>query len=320
MKIRDFEIDLDVLELLQEYEWKKGTRKGNEWFCCSPFRDENNPSFSVNLETGLWIDFGATDVYWKKGNLISLIAFLDNVTYEEVEESLLVLHGITLNDSDGLELNINFQFSPAEPKTFSKDDLSQYMFRNREYLARRGISDEIMKKFIVCYDREKEAIAFLWQDARTGKVINVKFRSIRGKQFYYIKDGQPIRNHIYGLYHARQQKAKTIIVVESEIDALFLWSLGYYAVALGGSHFTEEQKQLLLLSGVEHLIIATDNDQAGNRIRWQLAKELSGHMIVEHFYIPYPFNDINDLDAMAIHIGMTKVAEHELRIIKSVTS
>lgn len=294
MKIRDYEVDLDIYDILMCYEWKNGRKKGDEFICCSPFRDERHPSFSINLETGLWIDFGSDDDFWKKGNLIKLLAYLENCSMEEIEASYLELYGLMVNDTDSLELIINIQ-EAEEPKVFSREELKPYLYRYRPYLLKRGISDEVMKKFVVGYDKEQQATAFFWRDANTGKVVAVKFRSIKGKQFYYLEGGQPVKNHIFGLYQLKQEGHKIAFIVESEIDALYLWSLGIPALALGGSTLSKSQKRLLLLSDIKELVIATDNDKAGYRIAKALHRELGGHMDIQKLYLPPYAKDVNDL-------------------------
>ena len=314
MKIRNYEIDLDVYDIISGYEWRKGRRKGDEFICCSPFRDERHPSFSINLDTGLWIDFGSDDDFWKKGSLIKLLAYLENCSMEEIEATYLELYGLMVNDTDTLELNINIQES-KKPKTFTRDELKPYLYRYRPYLLNRGITDEIMKKFVVGYDKEQQAVAFFWMDVNTGKVVAVKFRSIKGKQFYYLEEGQPVKNHIFGLYQLKQDGHKTAFIVESEIDALYLWSLGVPAIALGGSTLSENQRRLLLLSGIETLVIATDNDKAGYRISREIHRELAGYMDIKKLYIPPYAKDVNDIAPNELLNYVHHVEDYELHIL-----
>lgn len=312
------DIEVDVYEELMNYSWNKGKKKGNEYICCSPFRDEQHPSFSINLETGLWIDFGSDDEYWKKGSFIKLIAFLENISFEESEEMLLEAYGVFLDDVDGLELNINIQNEEVQPKTFTRDDLKEYLIRtieSKSYMNSRGISEEVMKKFIVGYDKKQKAMAFLWLDAKTGKPVTVKFRKIRSKVFYYIDEGQKVNNHIFGLYQVMKEGHKVVFIVESEIDALYLWTLGIPAVALGGSNLSDKQKRLLLLSGIETLVIATDNDKAGFKIRKQLERELMGYMDIKILYLPYHAKDVNDLGPEELLSYAQHLDQPELKIM-----
>ncbi len=295
MKIRNHEIEIDVAEEIEGFDWQKAETHGDEYKACSPFRDERNPSFYINLETGLWVDHGASEDYWKKGNLISLLSFLQNVTYEEIEDYLLEKYNVVITDVEEKELKINIQLGEAPPKVFTREELAPYLYRNKTYLLNRGVSEETQKKFVVGYDRTSKAIALLWLDSITGKVVNVKFRSIKGKQFYYIRGGQPVSNHVFGLYQAIKAGAKKLYIVESEIDALYLWSNGIPASALGGSNLSPMQKRRLLLSGIESFVIATDNDGAGERIKEALKQELNGQAEVLEVALPEYANDINDV-------------------------
>lgn len=295
LKIRGYELEIDVAEELDSFQWDKQETTGDEFKACSPFRDERKPSFYINLETGLWKDFGASDDAWKQGNLIQLISFLNNVSYEESEEYLLEKYNVEIKDVDGLELSINIQMEEPEPKVFSRKELEPYLFRKKSYLLNRGVSEEIQKKFVVGYDRKSDAVAFFWLDAITGKVTTVKFRSTKGKQFYYIKGGQPVRNHVFGLYQAIQEGCSKVYIVESEIDALYLWSNGIPAIALGGSYLSPAQKRLLMISGIQCFVIATDDDDAGRRIKESLKKELTGFYEVLEITLPDYAKDINDV-------------------------
>jgi DNA primase len=315
MRIRNLEVDVDIYEELMNYSWNHGDRKGDEFVCCSPFREEQHPSFSINLETGLWIDFGSQDEYWKKGSFIKLLAFLENISYEEAEEMLLDAYGIHFDDEEELVLNINIQELEAKPKEFTREELKPYLFRNKQYLLKRGISEEIMKKFVVGYDKEKQAVAFFWRDNKTGKVVTVKFRSTKGKQFYYIDGGQPVKNHIFGLYEVKQGGYKEVFIVESEIDALYLWSIGVPAIALGGSNLSEAQRRLLLLSGIETMVLAVDNDKAGYKIKQQLIKELSGYLNIKELYIPPYAKDVNDLSKHELLNYVENIEDVEMKII-----
>lgn len=296
IKVRGIELDVDVLEELNEFEWKKSRVVGDEFEACSPFREENRPSFYVNIHTGLFKDFGAEDENWKQGNFISLLSYLHNISYEEAENYLLEKYRVVIDDVEGLELKINLQMDKKEEeKYFTREELKPFLFRKKDYLLKRGISEEIQKKFVVGYWKERKAVAFFWLDAFAGKVVNVKFRSIKGKQFFYIRGGQPVRKHVFGLYHVIKEGHKKAWIVESEIDALYLWSMGIPAVALGGSHLSKEQKRKLLLSGVETFVIATDADKAGIRIKESIIKELGVLVELEEVELPDYAKDVNEV-------------------------
>ena len=295
MKIREHEIEVDVLEEIEDYDWHKVRKHGAEFQACSPFRNERKPSFYINIETGLWTDHGADSDTWKKGNLISLLSFIQNVSYEEVEDFLLEKYGAVISDVEGMELNINIQMEEEAPKTFTREEVKPFLFWKKEYLLSRGVSEEVQKKFVIGLDEKSNAIAFFWLDSQTGKVVTIKFRSIKGKQFFYIRGGQPVSKHVFGLFQVIKEGHKKVWICESEIDALYLWTHGTPAVALGGSYLSTEQKRKLLLSGVETFVIATDKDKAGERIKESLKKELGGYVALEEAVFPDYANDVNEI-------------------------
>lgn len=295
LKIRGIEVEVDVLEELEPFTLDRQEIQGGELKACSPYRDERNPSFYINVETGLWKDFGAENDTQSQGNLIQLLSFLHRMEYEETEEYLLEKYNIIIDDVAGLELNINLQKEEKKPKTFTREELKPYLYRKKEYLLNRGISEEVQKKYVVGYWKEQKSIALLWLDAFTGKVVAVKFRNIHQKKFFYKRGGQPVSQHIFGLYQAMQDKVEKVYVVESEIDAMYLATFGIPAIALGGSSMSAKQERLIKLSGIETLVIASDADNAGNKLKEVVSKRLGGYMNVKTIILPDYAKDINDV-------------------------
>lgn len=73
-----------------------GRREGPEWVTRNPRRNDRRAgSFKVNLRTGAWGDFATGD---KGGDLISLAAFLFNLSQKEAAERLADMLGIDPRD------------------------------------------------------------------------------------------------------------------------------------------------------------------------------------------------------------------------------
>ena len=162
------------------------------------------------------------------------------------------------------------------------------------YLARRGVTPEVQRLFCIGYDKEHEAIAMPWFNMDK-KVINVKYRSIRYKQFFYEQDGQLTRNYVYGLPQCKSLGYKDVAIVESEIDCMYLWSNGIPAVAMGHAGINKNQIQLLLNAGIETVTFASDNDEAGERFRVEMGKKLPKLFTCYELEIPYMYKDVNDI-------------------------
>jgi DNA primase len=57
---------------------------------------------------------------------------------------------------------------------------------------------------------------------------------------------------------------------------------GYSAIAVGGASFSESQRDIIIRSGIEELVIATDNDKMGEKLRKEVAKSLNGYVRLKH--------------------------------------
>ena len=296
MKIRNVEVPVDIQAELEPHlnHFRNYRIRGDKLQACSPFRYENHPSFAVNLENGTWIDSGASTDSYHKGNFVSLLAYLRQEEYLDTEEYLLRAYNVMLEEVDQLKLSMNLIYEPVVEVTHDWfKDYPHLQFRH-PYLARRGITSEVQRLFCIGYDKEHEAIAMPWFNSDK-RVINVKYRSIRYKQFFYEQDGQLTRNYVYGLPQCKALGYKDVAIVESEIDCMYLWSNGIPAVAMGHAGINKNQIQLLLNAGIETVTFASDNDEAGERFRVEMRKKLPKLFTCYELEIPYMYKDVNDI-------------------------
>lgn len=300
MRVRGREIAVDVEEELEPYlDQLNGHRiRGNKLQACSPFRDERHPSFAVNLETGTYIDSGGIDESLAKGGLVKLLAFLSRSDYEEIEDYLLTKYDTLYKDVDSLTLNVQLE-TPETARIYTVEDLKPWAYRN-PYLSNRGITEQVQRAFRIGYDRGHKAITMPWTD-KAGNVINIKRRSIEKKVFWYEPDGQPIKQHIYGLQFITRKRSTTAVIVESETDCLYLWSNGIPALALGSANLSRYQEALLINSPLERVILGLDNDGPGQRATEDIVDRLLGKLQVYGTAIPDGFKDMNDLPPDLLH-------------------
>lgn len=288
-------LDVDVKEELEVFldQFQKIKLRDNKLQSCSPFRTEKTPSFAVNLDNGSWIDSGANDEKYRKGHFIELLAFLMGVPLEEAEHYLVSKYGIIMKEVDNLQLKLNLSIGEEEKKFFKNEDLKQYMFRH-PYLTNRGISEKTQKAFKIGYDVQNKAVVIPWTDKK-GQIINIKFRSIDTKRFFYAKGGQRIKDHLFGLHFIHKLGCTEAVIVESETDCLYLWSLGIPAIACGTASLSDVQFDLIKQSPLTSIIIGSDNDVAGRRFKEYLKYKLVGKFRVFDISIPDRYKDINDL-------------------------
>lgn len=296
MQIRNIDVPVDIWGELEPFldhfrEWKI---RGDKFQCTSCFRHEKHASMAINLETGLWIDSGSPTDQYHKGNFVSLLAYLRQEEYQDTEMYLFQAYHVMLEEVDSLQLKIDLQGESEVGVTYDWfKDFPHLQFRH-PYLLNRGITKEVQRLFCVGFDREHEAVAMPWFNMDK-KVINVKYRSIRYKQFFYLQDGQLTRNYVYGLPQCKALGYKDVAIVESEIDCMYLWSNGIPAVAMGHAGINKNQIQLLLNAGIETVTFASDNDEAGERFRVEMRKKLPKLFTCYELEIPYMYKDVNDI-------------------------
>ena len=179
-----------------------------------------------------------------------------------------------------------------EPNFVSEEELDSYRYYH-SYWADRGITDEnIIELFDLGYDIRTNCITFPVRDIE-GNCVFVARRNVSTKWFNYPKD---VEKPLYGLYEFSKQKevftfprvvklfdgsegiapgisVNKLYITESMIDCLLLWQAGKYAVALNGTGSKEQIKVLQELP-IRHYVLATDNDEAGQRAREKLRKAL----------------------------------------------
>jgi len=293
--IGHYEVDVDFEAELREFDWNRPRWKENKLIACSPFRDESHPSFAVSYDkSGIFIDSGG-EGEWRSGSFIKLLSWLRNETWEETENYLLEKYFIIgFRDTDELELS----FEGWEPKKKVNEVIPQavldsYKFTHPYLEEQRGIEEVYQRALKIGYDPVKEAIAIPIFD-KHGKLVNIKFRSVKSKIFWY-ENNNPVRDHLYLLDLCMKKKAKRVYLVESEIDAITLFKNGFPAIAVMGGSLTKKQRRLLLDSGIETIVLATDNDKQGRRLAKSISVNIGGFIDIEYMEFPDRYKDVNDI-------------------------
>ena len=264
--------------------------RGNKLQSCSPFRYEKRPSFAVNLENGTWIDSGAPSEEHYKGNFTSLLCYLRQESYSMTAEYLQRTYGYAVHtDKPEVHCSVGVEDLPV----YDWRDMKDLHYRS-PYLARRGVSEEAQRLFCIGYDKDSKAIAMPWFNLDK-KVINVKFRSTYCKKFWYLQEGQLIRKYLYGLPQVISRGHKDVALVESEIDAMYLWSNGIPAIAAGHAGLNDIQLEQLRHAGLKSITLAMDNDIAGNRFREQCKEYLKFSYNLYDIQLPLGAKDVNEV-------------------------
>nr|DAG56936.1 MAG TPA: DNA directed DNA polymerase [Caudoviricetes sp.] len=211
----------------------------------------------------------------------------------EIETRANIMEGFNVRK------NINFNdgknFANAEPDRqiggtssgITEEELDKYRYIH-PYMYQRGLTDEIIERFDIGYDRERKEITFPTRDIE-GRCVFVAGRSVKSK-FFRLPKGKD--KPVYQGYRFISGDYKKAYITESFLNCLTCWKYDKPAMAMIG---TGNQKQYEILNKlpVREYILAFDPDEAGRKATERFRKNVHGKIIKE---LVYPDNrDINDL-------------------------
>lgn len=169
----------------------------------------------------------------------------------------------------------------------SDEELDKYRYIH-PYLYERGLTDEIIERFDIGYDRERKEITFPVRDIE-GRCVFVAGRSVERK-FFRLPKG--IDKPIYCSNEFRDGAYRTAYITESFLNCLTCWKYDKPAMAMIGTG-NKNQYDILNKLPVREYILAFDPDEAGRKATERFRKNVHGKIIKE---LVYPDNrDINDL-------------------------
>lgn len=194
-------------------------------------------------------------------------------------------YNYSTQEREPLELNL-YRGQEQKSSYMDEDEVERFykeLLKSHEaceYLHRRGLANWIPDAYRLGYDPTDKTVLFPVRDMQ-GRVVFYKGRSIAGKHFYNAKDVDKSAL-VFGLYELCNghfssgvpNAESEIWITESEIDALSLISYGKLAVAIMGSHISEDQCRELEKTPFRRFVLALDNDDAGRKGASQIKRLL----------------------------------------------
>lgn len=247
-----------IVQILRERECDSIRTEGDEVWCCCPLPDheDDNPSFSINVEKGLYNCFRCG------GGLVSELLTEwgiepKSLTVQTTDGDVLSHVSITLEEALAGRKPHRKRATKIRPGKVSRVGV--------RYLRTRGFSREDIKRLAREWGVRTDGfgfgtkLVFPVEDPHGGLAFEAT-RSPFRKQWMYQR-GSPKSQTLYGLGHAVRAGATDVIVAEGVFDVLRLWTLGFHAVGLLGANVSD--RQIALLSQFDVVIWMLDADQAG---------------------------------------------------------
>ena len=143
---------LSIVDTVSEYIELK--RSGVNYSARCPFHNEKSPSFYVSDERGTYKCFGCGE----GGDILSFVMYMDGLSFPEALKKLADKAGVTLSNNSqsqnrSREIKNDLKGIMQYAQTWYVDQLSQNSVAQK-YLKKRGISDELQKKWNIGYAPE----------------------------------------------------------------------------------------------------------------------------------------------------------------------
>lgn len=192
----------------------------------------------------------------------------------------------------------NPDFKPMEQKVYVKPENKSLPFSGatKKWFNDRGIEDRVLEYFKVGEQRRGDATWISFPYYRDKELVNIKWRNRAEKDFRLMPKAELV---FFNLDSIKDKKEVTI--VEGEIDAMALYQAGVFSVLSVPNGASKGSLQLEYLDNcwdafdhVEKIILFTDNDEPGLRLREELARRLGRDrcVIVEY---PEACKDANEV-------------------------
>lgn len=172
---------------------------------------------------------------------------------------------------------------------FIKESLLQEYRYYHPYMFKRGLTEEIIEKYDIGYDKFTDSITFPVRDIK-GNCLFVAKRSVKTKFFVLPSEKN---KPLYGVYELDYSKPD-VYICESFFNALTLVKWGFNAIALMGTG-SYNQYPLINKLPFREIHVVLDGDPGGKAGTKRLAENISKDKIV-FLYDMFPGKDVNDLD------------------------
>jgi hypothetical protein len=270
--------------LLEDFGFENIRRTGNEVGARCPlhedrtgYRERRPRHWSINVTTGLHHCWSCN---WK-GNLFTLIRDVAGVGPAEAQVTIW-RYEIDLKPASSDAGNTGHTDQPVDPWASERNarQLRQQYERfgdpHQHALSSRHISLESCGRFGVRWDEYREG----WVQpvfSAQGMLTGWQFKRSLTDGFCLDEDGPErdlspqvctrrgtkVSQTCFGLEHVLANER--LLLVESPLDVVYLYELGYPAVASFGTDTVSDRQLALIRERTSHLVLALDNDIAGHQ-------------------------------------------------------
>lgn len=302
MKISDSLI-YDLIKVPMEVKFPGAKKVGKTWMLRCPFHDDKTPSMSVTPE-GIYYCFGCGE----KGNYITYIKKLYGLDFPKALDKIQDITGIRISDHYSSEYQKIIEINDEAVKFYA----SCLTVQARQYLYRRGINDEAIRRFSLGYSNGGNDTLYnylLKKGYTTNEIRMTGLLKTKSDCDYFGNRGIiiPIRNclgivgfairvldenirtkyfntpntkvftkskTLFGLDYQGIKDYNSVIIVEGYFDTIAMHQAGYRnTVGVMGTELSDDHIETLK-KYANKIILAMDCDSVGKKATVKFLKKL----------------------------------------------
>lgn len=297
----------DIVDVVSGYV--KIQKKGSSYFGLCPFHNEKSASFSVSPARQMYYCFGCG----AGGNVFTFVMEYENYSFQEAIKFLAQRAGVSLPEAEYSEEMKKREGKRSRLLEVNKEAAKYFYYQLRsgegadgyEYLRKRQLSDETIKKFglgfanvsnndLVRYLKSKGFADGLIQEAGLAsfdekygmhdkfwnrvmfpiqdinhRVIGFGGRVMGEAKPKYLNSPETMifdkSRNLYGLNYARTSRKSNIILCEGYMDVIAMHQAGFSQAVASLGTAFTEGQASLLKRYTEEVILAYDSDEAGTK-------------------------------------------------------
>lgn len=306
INVESLKESINIVDVVSQYtDLRKTGKDSYTGLCPNPeHQDTKDGNFYVKED----------DQYYKcfscgfKGDVISFIEEVEGVDFIEAVKLLIEDNGIDYEEIKTTNVYIKDNFSVEKiqkainllnSREYLNEEILEKYATPPKYMIKRGFDKDTLDKFEIgfCSDPTDDLynrVTIPWRDEQ-GRLVTINGRRVKHStpRKYKVKSGTS--KHILYNINRIEKNYKPIIIVESEMDVMWLDQMGYdRAVALGGNDIGDRKWHLRNFTN--NVILALDRDKGGLKGTRKLAKALYPLMDVYAIKLPdgYDVGGIED--------------------------
>lgn len=248
-------------------DFVKLKKVGSSYTGLCPFHTEKTPSFNVSPSKRIYKCFGCG----KSGDSVSFLMEHEKLSYIDAIRRLAERFSVDIEEAKKKKEYTRplARLEKLSTKTINWFERERGISNNT--LLRLGITETL--EWMPQHQKEVTAICFNYY--KGSSLVNIKFRGPQ-KSFKLAKDAELIFYNLPAI-----QDAEECVIVEGEIDCLSLHECGIYncvSVPNGASSGNLKLDYLdncwEYFENKKKIVICTDNDEPGNRLKEELSRRL----------------------------------------------